>query len=174
MTGKLARVGCVIVGLAVTPITGAGQGGSDLTKLTVPASQLPAGCRLIPGPRGFLKTNPSEVTEAEQLGFIHALLFGGSRSMAAADLRTRGTQAAIGYAAAYEEKGGSHEIGVYALRMKDPAALKATRAAPAAGRVLHLTKGSVVIFSWADVLPGQKDLGCFDVIRRHIERVQIK
>ena len=151
----------------------AGQGGSDLTKLTVPASQLPAGCRLIPGPRGFLKTNPAVVTDAEQLGFIHSLLFGG-KSVAAAELRAQGTRSVIGYAAAYEEKGGSHEIGVYALRLKDPAAAQAARSTPAAGRILNATRGSVAIFAWSDILPGRKDLGCFDVLKRHIDGVQLK
>src|SRR5215204_447650 len=112
------RTACVMLGLALTQAAAAGQGGSDLTKLTVPASQLPASCRLIPGPRGFLKTNPAVVTDAEQRGFIHSLLFGGSISPAAADLVARGTRTVVGYAAAYEEKAGAHEIGVYALRMK--------------------------------------------------------
>ena len=174
MTRTQSRVACLSVGLALVQLAAAGQGGSDLTKLTVPASQLPASCRLIPGPRGFLKTNPAVVTDAEQLGFIHSLLFAGTRSAAAADLRARGAQVAVGYAAAYEEKGGSHEIGVYALRMKDPAGAKAARASMAAARVLSLTKGSVAIFSWMDILPGQKDLGCFDVIKRHIEGVPLK
>ena len=164
----------VIFGLIAAQNAAAGQGASDLTRLTVPASELPANCRLIPGPRGFLETNPAVVTDQERLGFIHALLFGGSKSIPPADLRARGAQAVVAYAAAYEEKGGSHEIGVYALRMKDPAAANATRATPAAGRVLNLTKGSVAIFSWADLAPSQKDLGCFDVIKRHMESVQLK
>ena len=149
-----------------------GQGGSDLTKLTVPASQLPAGCRLIPGPRGFLKTNPSEVTDPQQMGFIHSLMF-GQQPIQEANLALRGATAVIGYAAAYEEKNGAHEIGVYALRMKDPAAVKNARG-PSAARSFTITKGSVVIYAWADILPGRKDLGCMDVIRRHIQSVQLK
>ncbi len=173
MTSTIRAV-CVILGLVLAQAAAAAQGGSDLTKLTVPASQLPASCRLIPGPRGFLKTNPAVVTDAEQLGFIHSLLLGGSRSAAAADLVARGAQAVVGYAAAYEEKGGSHEIGVYALRLKDAAAAKAARPPAVGGRMLNVTKGSVVIFSWMDILPSQKDLGCFDAVKRHIEGVQLK
>ena len=138
----------------------------------MPFSQLPAGCRLIPGPRGFLKTNPAEVTDPQQLGFIHSLLF-GPLPMEPANLAIRGAAAVVGYAAAYEEKGGSSEIGVYALRMKDLAATKKARG-PAAARSVTMIKGSVVIYSWADILPGQKDLGCANVIRKHIEGVQLK
>ena len=185
----LQTAACVMIGLTVAQAAAAGQGGSDLTKLTVPASQLPAGCRLIPGPRGFLTTNPSEVTDPQQLGFVHSLLFGplpgepanvgktpptSAAASAMADLMTvRGTRVRIGYAAAYEEKDGAHEIGVYALRMKDPAEVKGLRG-PSAGRTFTATKGSVVIFSWEDILPGRKGLGCFDVIKRHIESVQLK
>ena len=174
MTRTILGLACAIVAMVVAPMTVAGQGGSDLTKLTVPASQLPAACRLIPGPRGFLKTNPAVITDPEQLGFVHALLFGGSKSVATDDMRARGAQVAVGYAAAYEEKDGAHEIGVYALRLKDPAAATKARATAAAGRVLHVTKGSVAIFSWVDVLPGRKESGCFDAIRRHIESVELK
>jgi hypothetical protein len=127
MTRTILGMACATVGMAVGQVTVTGQGGSDLTKLTVPASQLPAACRLIPGPRGFLKTNPAVITDPEQLGFVHSLLFGGSKSVVTDDMRARGAHVAVGYAAAYEEKDGAHEIGVYALRLKDPAAAKKVR-----------------------------------------------
>jgi len=172
MTTTTRVLVAVIAVVVATQAAVVAQGGSDLTKLTVPASQLPEGCRLIPGPRGFLKTNPSEVTDPQQLGFIHSLMF-GQPPIEPASLAARGAAAVVGYAAAYEEKNGAHEIGVYALRMKDPAAVKNARG-PSAARSFTITKGSVVIYAWADILPGRKDLGCMDVIRRHIQSVQLK
>lgn len=172
MTTTTRALVAVIAGLIAAQAAPIAQGGSDLTKLTVPASQLPEGCRLIPGPRAFLKTNPSEVTDPQQTGFIHSLMF-GQQPTDAANLAARGATVVVGYAAAYEEKNGAHEIGVYALRMKDPAAVKNARG-PSAARSFTITKGSVVIYVWADILPGRKELGCLDVIRKHIESVRLK
>jgi hypothetical protein len=164
---------CALLALTSAPSAWAGQGGSDLVKLTVPASQLPAGCRLMPGPRGFVKTNPAVITDPQTLGFMYGLLFGPLPASQSPDLVALGARVAAGYAAAYEEKGGSHEIGVYALRVKDPAQASG-RPRVNAPRSTLVVKGSVVIFSWTDILPGQKDLGCSDVVRRHIDQVQLK
>ena len=103
---------------------------AELERLTVPAAALPAHCRLSPPVgRGFL-TNPAVVTDAKLLGFMHMLVIGRMPGDAAATGRggqaadqtfdeitaARGADVEVGYAARYQEQGGSPEIGVYALR----------------------------------------------------------
>ena len=58
-------------------------------------------------------------------------------------------------------------------QVEDPAEAKKARG-PFAPRSFTITKGSVAIYSWADILPGQNDLGCANVIRKHIEGIQLK
>ena len=165
-----------------------GQTGQDLAQLTVPANQLPAGCRLISRTGAFIPTNPAIVTDPKTLGFMHGLVFGpgpsdrddvrktppGSPGAAAiADaMLARAARIDVGYAAAYEETGGAHEIGVFALRLKDPSA--ETGQGSKTPRSAMVRKGSVVIFSWADLVPSKSDQGCLDVVRRHIDRIQLK
>ena len=81
---------------------------------------------------GAFRTNPAVVTDAKILGFMHMLVFGMMPGDAPATGRggqadvqkveeimaARGAEVEAGYAAAYQEQGGSPEIGVYALQMK--------------------------------------------------------
>ena len=188
MTRISSALPLVLAMLSVGHNVAAGQTGQDLAQLTVPANQLAAGCRLISRTGAFIPTNPAIVTDPKTLGFMHGLVFGpepgeledvrktppGSPGAAAiADaMVARAARIEIGYAAAYEETGGAHEIGVFALRLKDPAAEKGQGSKTPRSAIVR--KGSVVIFSWADLMPGKSDQGCLDVVRRHIDRVQLK
>jgi hypothetical protein len=160
------------------------QSGEDLLRLTVPASALPAGCSLNPNPGGFLPTNPAIVTNPAILGFMHGLVFGPAPGETAVpsptpermkvmvgSMSARAAQVEVGYAATYREDDGSHEIGVFALRMKDLAAVQAYAGSGAGTRI---TKGTTVIFHWADTRPGVKARGCRDVVHRHLEGVGLK
>ena len=73
--------------------------------------------------------------------------------------------------AAYREESGFSEIGVFALRLKDPSAEAPISNTP---RSTTITKGSVVIFTWIDGQRASPDRGCVDVIRRHIASVDLK
>ena len=93
---------------------------SDLERLTVPAATLPANCRPRP-PGGMFSTNPSIVTDPRVLGLMHGLVFSiapgsgdapkrGRSAEAQSDadsLAARAADIEAGYAAAYEEQGGS-------------------------------------------------------------------
>jgi hypothetical protein len=118
---------------------------------------------------------------------MYVLVFGvGSDDAAASgrvspsDARRQGADLAAawaanveaGYAAAYEEQGGSPEIGVYALRMKKmPVTDGASTPSPSSVRIIS---GSVAILSWSDAREGAPDRGCLDVVRRHIESVDFR
>ena len=152
---------------------------ADLEQLTVPAAALPVNCHLRPTPRGMFRTNPAVVTEPSVLGFMHTLVFGMMPEDAAigrarpADvtnlMAARAGDVEAGYAATYEEQGGSPEIGVYALRMKNmPAPERLKVVDPPAARII---KGSTAIFYWSDARADAADRGCFDAVRRHIEAV---
>jgi hypothetical protein len=171
--------------LLVQPV--GAQQVSDLMRLTVPADQLPAGCQLLVAKKSEqLPTNPAIVRDPRFLGMMHALIFGPlpgdeafvegeltpARARALAERTSvRAETVEVGYAASYGEEGGFHEIGVFALRLKDPSA---ATPAPASQRSARITKGSVVIFSWADGRPASPDRGCLDVVRRHLASVDIK
>jgi hypothetical protein len=131
----------------------------------------------------LFSTNPSVVTDPRVLGLMHGLVFGvtpgdanqagrgrqsGPGRPADDDLSARAAEVVIGYAAAYEETGGSPEIGVFALLMKTPQGTG--RGAPGA----RVIKGPVAIFIWSDATPQAPDRGCVDVIRRHIESVEFR
>lgn len=75
--------------------------------------------------------------------------------------------------ARYREEGGSPEIVVVALRMKNMPASAALKPPlpPSQGRVI---KGSTAIFYWSDGRADAPDRGCFDVLRRHIESVEFR
>jgi hypothetical protein len=82
------------------------------------------------------------------------------------------------YAAFYREEGGSPEIGVYALRFKKPLTNQEAqrfRAGVHGGpSALRVIKGSVAIFAWSDAREDAKDLGCFEVVRQHLEKAELK
>jgi hypothetical protein len=188
MTRTSIALPLVLAMLSVGHGVATGQTGQDLAQLTVPANQLPAGCRLISRAGGFIQTNPAIVTDPKTLGFMHALVFGPepgelddvgrtpptSPNAAALveGMVARAARIEVGYAAAYEETDGAHEIGVFALRLKDPSAEKAPGSRTPRSAIVR--KGSVVIFSWSDLLSTRSDQGCLDVVRRHIDRVQLK
>ena len=186
----------ILCGIAVVSLVGAGPGAqtptpraglvSDLERLTVPAAALPATCK--PGaPSKFFGNNPAVVTEPGVLGLMHLLVFGpgpedatvsgrpGSaeaRKQAADAAAARAADVEAGYAATYEEQGGSPEIGVFALRMKKmPAVVSTSTGSPARVRIIS---GSVAIFYWSDATAGAPDRGCLDVVRRHIESVDFR
>jgi hypothetical protein len=108
------------------------------------------------------------VTDPKILQFIRLWIFG---TRDAARPENAANQAEAGYAANYREQNGSPEIGVYAIRMKNPPAPLPPTGVPNQGR---LVKGSVVIFYWSDGRAGAPDLGCFDIVRRHIEGVDFR
>jgi hypothetical protein len=179
---KLLRASVVFVtGLSVTAF--AQQAGEDLARLTVPVDSLPANCRLNPNPGGFQPTNPAIVSNPAVLGFMHSLIFpspgetpppptSGRAKVFVGSASARAAAVEVGYAASYQEAGGSPEIGVFALRLKDPSAAPAAPPGVPSGK--RITSGPVVIFSWSDAKPGAADLGCLDVVRRHIARVAFK
>ena len=179
MTPNMVRsIAALFVGLPLA--VSAQQTGDDLERLTVPDALLPANCRLNPNPGGFQPTNPAIVRNPAILGFMHALIFpspGASPASERARLfvgsaSARAAAVEVGYAASYLETGGSPEIGVFALRLKDPSAapdLPVT--VPSARRI---TRGSVIIFSWSDANAGAPDRGCVNGIRRHLESVDVK
>lgn len=178
-----ALVIAVVVGASISLPISAQRAGEDLARLTVPASKLPANCRLKPSPGGFIATNPGIVIDPTTLGFIHSLIFGpmpgepdrapappasaGDKALADA-MAARGANVEVGYAAAYEETGGSPEIGVFALRLKAPPAV------PIRAAARTIAKGSVVIFYWSDAQAGSPDLGCVGVVRRHLDTVDLR
>lgn len=178
---RRAIVVLFVIGLSMT--VSAQQAGDDLARLTVPAASLPANCRLNPNPGGFQPTNPAIVRNPAILGFMHSLIFPspGESTPTPASERARlfvGSASAraaaveVGYAASYQETGGSPEIGVFALRLKDPsAAPDMPFNVPSAQRI---TRGSVVIFSWSDADAGAPDRGCVNVVRRHVESVDVR
>ena len=159
------------------------QTGDDLARLTVPVAALPANCRLNANPGGFQPTNPAIVRNPAILGFMHSLIFPSSGestpspasergSLFVGSVSARAAAVDVGYAASYQETGGSPEIGVFALRLKDPSAAPSVPVTvPSAQRI---TKGSVVIFSWSDAHAGSPDLGCVNVVRRHLARVEVR
>jgi hypothetical protein len=158
---------------------------SDLERLTVPGAALPANCRPSP-PGGMFSTNPSVVTDPRRLGIMHGLVFGMSPdlekaikaagrteavNLVAESLAASAADVEAGYAASYQEQGGSPEIGVFALLMKKLPAEGASAAQPRSARII---KGPVAIFYWSDARPDAPDLGCLDVVRRHIESVDFR
>jgi hypothetical protein len=172
----------VVFGTGLSVTVSAQPAGDDLARLTVVPTALPANCRLNPNPGGFQPTNPAIVTNPAILGFMHSVIFpsgettapptSGRAKLFVGSASARAAAVEVGYAASYQEAGGSPEIGVFALRLKDPSATPAvTPTVPSAKRI---TSGPVVIFSWSDATPGAPDLGCLDVVRRHIERVEFK
>ena len=88
-------------------------------------------------------------------------------------IAARSADVEAGYAATYQEQGGSPEIGVYALRMKTlPAAAELkVGMTPSQRRII---KGPIAIFFWSDARADAPDRGCFDVVRRHIEAVDFR
>ncbi len=181
MTLNVVRaIVAMLAGISMT--VSAQQAGDDLAPLTVPAASLPANCRLNANPGGFQPTNPAIVRNPAILGFMHSLIFpsSGESTPSPASERARlfvGSASAraaavdVGYAASYQEMGGSPEIGVFALRLKDPsAAPNMPVTVPSAQRI---TRGSVIIFSWSDAHAGAPDRGCVNVIRRHVESVDV-
>jgi hypothetical protein len=178
----------VLVGAVGAPLQSAGQApnksgsAADLERLTVPVAALPGNCHLRPIRGGMFRTNPAVVTEPNVLAFMHTLVFGMMPEDAAIGrarpgdvtnlMAARAADVEAGYAAAYEEQGGSPEIGVYALRMKNmppPERLKAVD--PPAARIM---KGSIAIFYWSDARADAPDGGCLDAVRRHIEAVDVR
>jgi hypothetical protein len=67
---------------------------------------------------------------------------------------------------------------VYALRFKKPLTDREAQRFRASGgggpSRLRLIKGSVAIFAWSDARANAPDLGCFDVVRQHLEKVVLK
>ena len=182
-TVQRALVIAFVVGSSILRPISAQRAGEDLARLTVPPSGLPANCRLNPSPGGFIPTNPAIVTDPTTLGFMHSLIFGpmpgepdrapappaAARDKALADaMAARGASVEVGYAAAYQETGGSPEIGVFALRLKAPPGV------PVRAAARTIAKGSVVIFYWSDAQGRSPDLGCVDVVRRHLETVDLR
>ena len=174
-----ATVLLFVVGLPVS----AQQAGDELARLTVPAAALPANCRLNPNPGGFQPTNPAIVSNPAILGFMHSLIFpspgettppppSARAKVFVGSASARAAAVEVGYAASYQETGGSPEIGVFALRLKNPSA--APQVPSAVRSAKRITRGSVVIFSWSDASPAAPDLGCVDVVRRHLEHVDFK
>ena len=174
-----ATVLVFVAGLSVS----AQQTGDELVRLTVPAAALPANCRLNPNPGGFQPTNPAIVSNPAILGFMHSLIFPSPDETApppasaraklfVGSASARAAAVEVGYAASYQETGGSPEIGVFALRLKDPSA--APKVPTDIRSAKRIARGPVVIFSWSDASPVAPDLGCVDVIRRHIEKVDFK
>jgi hypothetical protein len=186
---RVASVGVLALTMPLSaqapPGRSAAAAGADLQRLTVPAALLPANCRPS-APGGMFSTNPSVVADPRVLGLMHGLVFGVTPGDANAagrgresrpgrpaddDLSARAADVVIGYAAAYEETGGSPEIGVFALLMKTPPTPQGAGTGAAGARVI---KGSVAIFTWSDATPQAPDRGCVDVIRRHIESVDFR
>ena len=186
----------ILCGIAVVSLAAAGLGAqaptprpglaSDLERLTVPAAALPANCRPR-APGKMFGANPAVVTDPQLLGLMYALVFGAGADDAAASGRpspsdarrqgadfipARAADVEAGYAAAYEEQGGSPEIGVFALRMKKmPVINGASTGSPSSARIIS---GSVAIFYWSDATASAPDRGCLDVVRRHIESVDFR
>jgi hypothetical protein len=90
----------------------------------------------------------------------------------------RVTAVETGYAAFYREEGGSREIGVYAIRLKTPltdAEAQRFRASQgAAGPRAQKIKGTVAVLAWSDGRVDAPDRGCWDVVRRHLEQVDVE
>jgi hypothetical protein len=186
----------ILCGIAVVSLAGTGIGAqapasraalaSDLERLTVPTAALAANCK--PGaPSKFFGSNPAVVTEPSVLGLMYMFVFGAGSDNAAAsgpvspsDARKQAADllavwtadVEAGYAATYEEQGGSPEIGVFALRMKKmPVTDGTSTGSPSSARII---RGSVAIFSWSDAREGAPDRGCLDVVRRHIGSVDFR
>jgi hypothetical protein len=162
------------------------QAPDPLARLTAPAEVLPSGCRLTPtGPFG---SNPAVTTDAKALLLIYGWVIGETQPATGRDhppaVAERWTNEAVarvdaGYAAFYREEGGSPQIGVYGLRLKNPpGAIEAERfrALKGAGgpTALRRVVGSVMIFAWSNGRPDAPDRGCWDVVRRHLEQVDLR
>jgi hypothetical protein len=180
MTLNVVRaIVAMLAGISMT--VSAQQAGDDLVPDRtgcIAARKLQAECE-----SGWLSTDkPGHVRNPAILGFMHSLIFpsSGESTPSPASERARlfvGSASAraaavdVGYAASYQEMGGSPEIGVFALRLKDPsAAPNMPVTVPSAQRI---TRGSVIIFSWSDAHAGAPDRGCVNVIRRHVESVDV-
>lgn len=186
----------ILCSIAVVSLLGAGLRAqapapraalaSDLERLTVPAAALPANCKPR-GPNKMFGSNPAVVTDSAALGFMYALVFGAgsddapasgrvspsdARRQAADWLAARTADVEAGYAASYEEQGGSPEIGVYALRMKKMPVVDGTSTGSPSGT--RIIRGSVAILYWSDARAGAPDRGGLDVVRRHIESVDFR
>ena len=185
----------ILCGIAVVSLAGAGLGAqapppraglaADLERLTVPAAALPANCK--PGaPGGMFGSNPAVITDPRVLGPMYALIFSAGSDDAASGrpspsdarrqgadvLAARAADVEVGYAATYEEQGGSPEIGVFALRMKKmPVTDGASTGGSSSARIIS---GPVAIFYWSDASKGAPDRGCLDVVRRHIGSVDFR
>jgi hypothetical protein len=92
--------------------------------------------------------------------------------LGAEELASRAAEVEAGYAAAYEEKGGSPEIGVFALRMKKMPVADGTSAGRSTSA--RIIRGPVAIFYWSDATAETPDRGCLDAVRRHIESVDFR
>jgi hypothetical protein len=176
---------------SVARAVSAQQVGDDLRRLTVPDADLPENCQRPTG--AFQPSNPAIVTDPTDLGFLHASIFGPlpgepdelsplptskrGKELAGA-MAVRGADVEVGYAAWYREAGGSPEIGVFAIRLKTPSATEprtdlAQRRGMPNAPTGTLTKGSVVILYWSDAHATTPDLGCIDVVRRHLESIDL-
>jgi hypothetical protein len=135
----------------------------------------------------MFSSNPAVVTDPLVLGLMYMLVFGAgsddasaSRPVSPADARRQGADVLAaraadveaGYAATYEEQGGSPEIGVFALRMKKmPVTDGTSRGSRSSARII---RGSVAIFYWSDANEGAPDRGCLEVVRQHIVSVDFR
>jgi hypothetical protein len=172
-----------------------GQVRDTLKRPTVPNDVLPNGCRLTP--KSLFDSNPAIVTDAKALELIYGFVYVAFRAPQLGGRLRRGPgpgtskeeferlikdgSAAVesGYAAFYQEEGGSPEIGVYALSFKKPLAESVAqqfRAPQGDGgpSALRIAKDSVAVFAWSDGRPDAPDRGCWDVIRRHLEQLDVK
>jgi hypothetical protein len=173
-----------------------GQAPDSLERLTAPSEALPTGCRLTP--KGPLGSNPAVVSDSKGLALISMFVLGmprgdekaalgagaaeqsGAERQAAFDrlMLERAEGVETGYAAFYREDAGSPEIGVYAIRLKKPLTeqeARTFRATPLGGRnYLRILKGQIAIFAWSDARANAPDRGCFDVVRQHLEKTEVK
>jgi hypothetical protein len=156
------------------------DGVSGLEQLTVPPDRLPPGCQLRPAGDGafggMFGPNPANIKDPDaRLGLSWHL-----RVRDAFERETLALAEAVesAYAASYREKGGSPEIGVYAVRLKkplsDPQARQFLVQDGARANARRILKGSVAIYVWSDARADARDLGCFEVVRDHIEKTAVK
>jgi hypothetical protein len=132
-------------------------------------------------------TNPAVVSDPVVLGFMHALVFGklpgddaafgrGSpgdlKKLGPTIIAARAVNVEAGYASAYEEEGGSPEIGVFALRMKQISDEERSGLSHPPGK--GIIKGPVAIYYWSDARADAPDRGCLDVVRQHIESLEFR
>lgn len=173
-----------------------GQVLDKLKRLTVANDVLPNGCRLMP--TSLFGSNPAIVTDAKALEVVYGFVYVAFRAPQVDGKFGRGPRptgmskeeferlirdgsAAVesGYAAFYQEDGGSPEIGVYALSFKTPLAESVAQQfrAPQGGggpSALRIARDAVALFAWSDGRPDAPDRGCWDVIRRHLEQLDVK